>query len=167
MNPSQTSFVAGLLPGNDAWPCAGDLPLEAEINRLAAQDEASSLAWRTIAGWTLPDRSQAEDLHRELQGRQSEDPVTFQHGLLLVYSAYYSHPSVLALIEQRCGYAARPPQPQGHPVVLAGPDRLPSTVGAAPMWREDGTERARLVHEAQAADPEKIWTEEEIATWLT
>lgn len=165
MTPAQSIFAAGLLSGNDFWPCAADLELDEEIERLAAADDPASAAWDRIRSWSLPERDREAELHEALIGYQRDEPEVFQAGMLLVYSAYYSHPRVLEVIEARCGYAARPPQPQGHPISLPGLDPTPSTVGAAPLWREDGTERARMVREAQAHDPDRIWTEEEISTW--
>lgn len=167
MTPSQRTFAAGLLPGNESWPCAADLDLDGEVDRLAASDERAQEAWVRIAAWSLPDRHRGGELHEALLARERDEPEVFAAGLLLVYSAYYSHPRILEVIEDRCGYVARPPQPQGHPISLPELDPTPSTAGSAPVWREDGTEQARIVREAQAHDPDRIWTEEEIATWPT
>ena len=167
MTPSQRAFVAGLLPGGGPWPCAADLDLDAEIGRLAATDDRGATAWAAIADLALPEPRDADALHAALTGLERDRPEVFGPALLLVYSAYYAHPAVLRVIEERCGYAARPPQPQGHPIVLAGPDPLPPTTGGAPQWREDGTAVAREVRARQAQDPARIWTEEEIATWPT
>lgn len=165
MTPSHLAFAAGLLPGNENWPCAAKLDLGDEITRLSLMEHQADTAWDRIGNWSLPQVDHENELRDALIAYQLDEPETFQAGLLLVYSAYYSHPQVLAVIEQRSGYAARAPQPQGHPIDLPGLDPTPLTAGSAPLWREDGTQRARIVREAQALDPDRIWTEEEISTW--
>lgn len=157
--------MAGLLPGSDRWPAAVELDLSQGIARLLEEDELAARSWREISEWTLPSRSQPEELTVSLQEFERMSPEVFAQGLLLVYSAYYSHPSVLRLVEQTSGYPSRPPQPLGHQVLLAGPDPDPSSIGAMPKWRDDGTRRSAEVRAQQAQDPERIWTEEEIATW--
>ncbi len=165
MTSSHETFMAGLLPGHDVWPCAVDLDLLPRIDRLAGEDPDAARAWATVSGWSLPDRSSPEDVHSALRLYESSDPATFSTAMLLVYTAYYTHPIVLDLIEQRSGYPARPPQPVGHPVRFDGPDPIPASSGSAPLWRSDGTTRGSEIRSMQAEDPERIWTEEEIAAW--
>lgn len=165
MTATHETFMAGLLPGNDIWPCAADLDLTPHIERLLCEDPVAADAWAAVGGWALPDRGAPEDVQKALRQYESTDPESFASAMLLVYAAYYTHPRILDLIEGRSGYPARPPQPVGHPVQLDGPDPIPATAASAPLWRADGTTRGRQIRSMQSQDPERIWTEEEIAAW--
>ncbi len=54
----------------------------------------------------------------------------------LIYTAYYTDPDVLALIEKRTGYHAGPPQPRGYELPLFDAAALARTQQSAPIWRE-------------------------------
>ena len=164
---SLQSLLAGLLPGNGSWPCAADLDLEPAIASLAASSDAYAEALHLLAEVELPPRTDPDALEQALTELQARQPAAFGSLMLLAYGAYYAHPAVLAVVEERSGYPARPPMPSGHPVLLAGPDRTPATAGGAPSWRLDGTPTAERVRELQAADPQRVWTQEEIWSWLT
>lgn len=157
--------MAGLLPGSERWPGAVELDLSSRISRLLEENQVAARSWSEISEWTLPPRSDLERLTAGLREYERTAPDVFAQGLLLVFSAYYSHPDVLRIVEEVSGYPSRPPQPLGHQVLRPGPDPEPSSIGAMPMWRDDGTQRSREVRAQQAQDPERMWTEEEIATW--
>lgn len=165
--PGLDSLLAGLLPGDGNWPNAADLDLEEEIIRLAQRVPERQAALSRLRDLNLPPRSETDSLQQALEQLESVEPATFGALLLLAYGAYYAHPSVLALIEERCGYAARPPMPLGHPIRLDRPDPLPATAGGPPTWRLDGTGAAEQVQIMQAADPDRVWTYEEIRSWPT
>lgn len=167
MTPGQERFMAGLLPGNDVWPGAVDLDLASRIDELTAQDAQAKEAWARVGDWVLPDSLDVDGLALAMREYEAAQPGVFAAALLLVYSAYYSHRDVLVIVEDRCGYAARAPQPLGFPVRSPGTDPRPATTGSAPLWREDGTDRAREINRMQTEEPDRIWTEEEIATWPT
>lgn len=167
MTQTHGEFMAGLLPGSGVWPCAADVDLTMTIDRLIAQDADTAAAWAAVGTWELPPRRESERLQDALRSYERTQPETFAAAMLLVYSAYYSHPDILVIVEQQCGYPARPPQPMGHAVHTIAADPRPSTAGRPPLWREDGTDRGREIHRRQAEDPERIWTEEEIAAWPT
>lgn len=164
---SLPSLLAGLLPGDGCWPCAADLGLEPAISSLAESSDAFAEALSLLAEAELPPRTEPDALERALTDLQARQPAAFGSLMLLVYGAYYAHPDVLAVVEERSGYPARPPMPSGHPVLLPGPDRTPATAGGAPSWRLDGTPTAARVWESQAADPHRVWTQEEIWSWPT
>jgi hypothetical protein len=149
-------FLAALLPGDGHWPSADRLDLDLTA---AAASPVSAAALAAVA--ELP----PADPVAALTALADRDPATFGAFQVAVYGAYYSHPSVLLVIEERCGYPARAPQPSGHVVPLAGPDPLPTCVGAAPRWRADGTGIADRILAEQAADPDRVWTREDIEQW--
>jgi len=165
--PSLPSLLVGLLPGGDGWPCAADLDLEPAIAALAEALPQAEAALAALGERALPPRSDPDGLERALTELQASEPAVFGSLMTLAYGAYYAHPDVLAVIEDRCGYPARPPMPAGHPVRLDGPDPSPATAGTAPTWRSDGTDIADRVRDMQQADPQRIWTQEEISSWRT
>lgn len=165
--PGLESILAGLLPGDGTWPNAADLDLAEEIIMLAQRVPEQQAALSRLRDLTLPPRSDTSGLQQALEQFEAAEPATFGALLVLAYGAYYAHPHVLALIEERCGYAARPPMPLGHSIQLDGPDPLPATAGGPPTWRSDGTLAAEQVRSMQAADPDRVWTDEEIRSWPT
>lgn len=156
MNERLAPFLAALLPGDAHWPAADRLDLDLTA-AAASPGPASALA----AVADLP----ADDPVAALTALAGRDPATFGAFQVAVYGAYYSHPTVLGVIEERCGYPARAPQPTGHAVPLAGADPLPGCAGGAPRWRTDGTDIADRVLADQAADPDRVWTREDIEQW--
>lgn len=165
--PGLESILAGLLPGDGTWPNAADLDLAEEIIEQANRTPEQQAALHRLSHLDLPPRNDAAGLQQALEQLESAEPATFGTLLVLVYGTYYAHPQVLALIEERCGYPARPPMPVGHPIHLDRPDPLPATAGSPPMWRSDGTETAEQVRNMQSADPDRVWTIEEIRSWPT
>lgn len=163
--PGLASVLAGLLPGDGPWPCAADLDLQPVIERLADTSPSQRAALDRLADINLPDRTDPDALRSTLEQLAADDPAMFGALMLLAYGAYYAHPHVLAVVEARCGYAARPPLPTGHPILLPGPDRTPATAGGPPTWREDGTSAAARIRAQQEQDPTRVWTMEEIWSW--
>lgn len=164
MNLTHIYFLSGVLPGDGDWPCAGDL----DYSETPISPNAAMLAaWRRIADWPLPTPSDRQSLTDTLRALETSQPEDFGQGLLMAYGLYYSHPVVLGVIEQRSGYSARPPQPQGHPVVLPGLDERPLTDPKDVSWRADGTPQSTRIRRIQQTQPDREWTAKEIATWPT
>jgi len=122
-------------------------------------------AWERISKWALPPREKAEALAEALTTFERAHPDDFAQGLVMAYGMYYAHPNVLKVVEHRSGYAARPPQPQGHLVVSADTGEHPMTNPAEVLWRNDGTSQSEQVRMIQQTDPDRVWTIEEISTW--
>lgn len=156
MDERLAPFLAALLPGDAHWPAADRVGLDLTA---AAASPVTAAALAVVA--ELP----SVDPVAELTALADRDPASFGAFQVAVYGAYYSHPSVLRVIEERCGYPARAPQPTGHVVPLSGTDPLPTSVGAAPRWRADGTLIADRILAEQAADPDRVWTREDIEQW--
>ena len=167
MNRSQRAFLAGVLPGEDGWPCAADLDLGDAISEFQRGGTSTLQAWDAIGEFDFPQPSDPEGLQQRIRVVEEGNPQLFGEALVLVYGAYYAHPDVRALIAQRCGYSDRTPQPLGRPVNLEGPDPQPWSRGEVPRWRSDGTAAATWVRQKQEDNPDRSWTEEEIAAWPT
>lgn len=167
MNRSQLSFLAGILPGEDGWPCAADLDLGDAISERQSQEMSGPSVWNVIGELHLPEADEPDALHQALREVAANTPHIFSEALVLAYDAYYAHPAVRALIAQRCGYSDRTPQPLGRPVDLDGPDPQPRSRGTSPLWRSDGTVAANWVRQTQEDNPDRSWTEEEISAWPT
>jgi len=159
----QQAFADTILPGNLKWPKASEV-LEFPIPYLSNVEflpEVLSLEiWKRLVG-SSPESRQVicAELERDLAS-------VFQTLLAMIFSAYYSHPTVLALIEAEHSYPARPPMPEGQTfIALTKPPVLPSAT--TPLWRKDGTDTCEKVFAMQKTDPTKEWKLEEIMTWHT
>lgn len=163
MNAALDSFVAGLLPGSDIWPSGLEIVFDVELPTATIEMRQ---AWQEISTWILPPTTERVELQQVLQRYEASDSATFAQGMLMAYGCYYSHPRILAVVEQRCGYSARPPQPLGHPVVYRA-EVHPISALSDVRWRLDGTAQAEQIQQIQRSQPAHIWTEEEISTWPT
>jgi len=159
----QQAFADTILPGNLKWPKASEV-LEFPIPYLSNVEflpEVLSLEiWKRLVV-SSPESRQAicAELERDLA-------FVFQTLLAMIFSAYYSHPVVLALIEAEHNYPARPPMPEGQTFIpLTKPPVLPAVT--TPLWRKDGTDTCEKVFALQTTDPTKEWKLEEIMTWHT
>jgi hypothetical protein len=159
----QQAFADTVLPGNSKWPKASEV-LEFPIPYIANVEflpEVLSLEiWERLVDSSPESRQEiCAELERDLAS-------VFQTLLAMMFSAYYSNPTVLALIEAEHNYPARPPMPEGQTFLsLTKPPVLPSVT--TPLWRKDGTDTCEKVFELQTKDPKKEWNLEEIMTWHT
>lgn len=157
-----------LLPGNADWPDGGTLGL---ADRMIAR-AAGTPRFRAALDEFLrqPDEGlspEAGSAARDeaMAALQARDPGVFGLLLMVVYDAYYTHPDVLALISARTSTRPGPPQPEGHRLPLLAPRDLTRVQQSGVRWRDDGEPAARAVRDAQVADPDRVWSEEEIASW--
>lgn len=159
----QQAFADAILPGNLKWPKASEV-LEFPIPYLSNIEFPSEIVsldiWKQLVATSHESRqSICAELERDL-------PSVFQTLLTMIFSAYYSHPKVLAVIENEHNYPARPPMPEGQVFISLGtPPVLPAAT--TPIWRKDGTDTGEKVFALQATDPSKEWKLEEIMTWHT
>jgi len=110
------AVLDGLIPGGDAWPSAGSLGLHDEIVRLARlspghPESLIRLLDQLDDGFPDESRQSREETLRRLE---TADADTFGVAVVLAYNAYYTHPAVLAVVAEKTGYEARPPQPLGY-----------------------------------------------------
>lgn len=159
----QQAFADTILPGNSKWPKASevlDFPIPYLSNVEFSPEILDLEIWRRLVTSSPESRQTVcSELERDLS-------AVFQTLLAMIFSAYYSHPMVLALIEARHSYPARPPMPEGQTFIsLTKPPKLPTVT--TPLWRKDGTETSEKVFALQTTDPRKEWKLEEIMTWHT
>jgi hypothetical protein len=101
-----------LLPGGDGFPRAGALNLG---DWLRGRAEWAATVHAVVA--ILP--AEFCDVHAEeragiLLDVESHYPDLFARMIVGVYSGYYTHPVVRAVIDLHTGYPIRPPQPKGY-----------------------------------------------------
>lgn len=112
MDTALIAALVTLLPGDDRFPAATAIGL---AQRLLAIDHLRPAAEAAVARLPsdIADLS-ADDRTQALQAWETADPEGFGALVIAAYSAYYTHPTVLAAVQRATGYAARPPQPEGH-----------------------------------------------------
>lgn len=134
MDTALTAALVTLLPGDDRFPAATTIGLACRLLALdhlrPAAEAALARLPSTFAALSVDDRTQT------LRAWEAADPQGFSALVTAAYSAYYTHPTVLAAVEQVTGYAARPPQPEGY--TLAAFDEA---IAAVPrrhgsLWRD-------------------------------
>ena len=159
----QQVFADTVLPGNSKWPKASevlDFPIPYLLNVEFAPEIVNLDIWKRLVS-SSPESRQiiCAEIERDF-------PAAFQTLLAMIFSAYYAHPTVLALVEAQHNYPARPPMPKGQTFIsLTKPPELPTVT--TPLWRKDGTETSEKVFALQTTDPKKEWKLEEIMTWHT
>ncbi len=84
-------------------------------------------------GFTTADQDARTEALRTLE---QAEPRRFAAIVNLAYNAYYIHPDVLALIESRSGFTARPPQPLGYELEPFDPAIMTRIRERAPFWRQ-------------------------------
>jgi len=130
------ALLGALLPGNGEWPSAGDTHVATFMAGRASElpDLARALtAVRDVlpsdfANRDFPARTAA------LRDAETRLPDAFTLIVTEAYRGYYTDPRVLALIERKTRYPARPPQPFGR-VVRAGDwaDLAARAIAPAPL----------------------------------
>ena len=118
-----------LLPGDGAFPPADTLPGVAERVATAAAPVLAALpeAFATMA----PDAREAA-----LRAIEAAHPLAFERLVAAAYLAYYTAPAVQAVLQRDHGYAARPPQPDGHALPPFDETLLARQKQRAPFWRK-------------------------------
>lgn len=117
-----TALLDTLLPGDPDWPSAGSL------DGMAVEEAAPILA-------ELPADFAAGD-EETLRAVEAAHPGAFERLVSAVYLAYYTHPTVRAVLERVTGYEARPPQPMGYELPPFEESLLETQRKRAPFWRQ-------------------------------
>jgi hypothetical protein len=115
------ALLGALLPGSRDWPSAGDTHVAPFMagRASALPDIARALA---AVGGVLPADFASRDLDARttaLLDAEARLPDAFALIVTEAYRGYYSDSRVLALIERKTNYPARPPQPLGRAVRAA------------------------------------------------
>ena len=130
-----TSLLETLLPGNKNWPGASELNLcPTVVSRLCMAEGHTEAIARLLQ--SLPEEfTDAPAETRERILRPHESTEDFNTTLLIAYDSYYLHERVRDLLEKRCGYVTRPPQPEGFKLEPFEESRLKNTREREPFWR--------------------------------
>jgi hypothetical protein len=120
---STQALLSTLLPGDAHWPAAGTLDLALETALLAPILAA------------LPENFAPGD-EAALEAVERAQPEAFAALVHALYVAYYTHPSVRAVLAARAGHEARPPQPLGHELAPFDPVLLEPQRARQPFWRD-------------------------------
>jgi hypothetical protein len=101
-----------LLPGGNGFPAASTVGLAGRIGQRAEWTVATDAVLTALpaAFLTVPSAKRQEILRLV----ETSDPDQFGLMIVAAYSGYYTHPTVRAVIAERTGYPATPPQPAGH-----------------------------------------------------
>jgi hypothetical protein len=99
-----------LLPGGEGFPAGSAIGLAGWL-RGRADFAAPAQAVLDLLPLGFAAASSAE---RAAALRDLEHLAAFDRLLVGAYSGYYVHPDVIAVIAERTGYPARPPQPEGY-----------------------------------------------------
>ena len=127
-----------LLPGGAGFPSAS----EAGAPERIMTEERLLVPLRALADRLPPDFAGMPSPRRAdlLAALEAASPALFSDAVVASYSAYYTRPAVLAVIEAACGYKARAPQPGGYDVSPFDPDLLAIPRSRAASWRNPRTE---------------------------
>jgi hypothetical protein len=118
-----------LLPGDGAFAAADTLPGLAERLAAAAAPVLSALPDGFAA--MSPQAREAS-----LRAIEAVEPLSFERLVAAAYLAYYTAPAVQAVLQRDHGYAARPPQPDGHALPPFDEALLARQKQRAPFWRK-------------------------------
>jgi hypothetical protein len=135
-----TAVLDRLVPPHDDVPGAGDLGVADAIERTLAEDTALRRTFldglRAVdveaRGFLGADGELRDEALRRVEAAR---PAFFAALVNHCYRGFYTHPRVLQHLEATAGYAARPPQPLGHPLPPWRDALLARQRERAPFWR--------------------------------
>ena len=130
------ALLEALLPGNGIWPGALELDLATEVLERVGMAEGHADSIGRVLDALSPDFETSTQEQREAVLQPLAGSTDFGAALLVAYDAYYVHERVLKLLEERCGYVTRPPQPQGFELEPFDESILARVRGREPFWRK-------------------------------
>ena len=136
-----TALLDTLLPGDGGdWPAAGALGLAARLQEVAGLSAGGTGALAEVLAALRADFAAQDAPTRTvaLQALEAARPEAFERVVAAAYAAYYTDARVRAVLARRCGYADRPPQPEGHELPPFDPARLAGVQARGAGWREAG-----------------------------
>ncbi len=115
-DPLLGTVLVSLLPGDGAWPSAASTGLPAWFGERVAKTPALAEAVTWLKASLPPTFAMRSPTEREadLKACEAKDPLRFSLLVTEASNGYYIDPAVLAVIERKTGFPARPPQPMGH-----------------------------------------------------
>ena len=144
-DPFLDALLGTLLPGGQDWPSAAQTQVAAFMTRRAAEFPRLAGAIAELRAGLPADFAERGAARRAacLRELEARDPALLAPIVEEAYRGYYTDPSVLAAIERKTGYPARPPQPLGRKVqpfdwsVLAPRSIGPAQTRNAPRLMEE------------------------------
>jgi hypothetical protein len=130
------ALLGALLPGNGEWPSAGETDVATFMAGRAGElpDLARALA---AVRDVLPSDFANRDFDARiaaLHDAETRLPDAFAQVVTEAYRGYYTDRRVLALVERKTHYPARPPQPLGRAVRAADwSDLAARAIAPAPL----------------------------------
>lgn len=115
------AMLGALLPGNGEWPSASDTHVATFMSGRASESPDLARALAAVRD-VLPSDFASRDFDARtaaLRDAETRLPDAFAQIVTEAYRGYYTDPRVLALIESKTRYPARPPQPLGRAVRAA------------------------------------------------
>jgi len=110
------ALLSTLLPGDGDWPPALKtcVPIWFGERALAEPGLGGAVDWlRRSLPADFATRSPAERAGN-LKACEAADSARFAYVVSEAFNGYYIDPAVLAVVERKTGFPARPPQPAGH-----------------------------------------------------
>jgi hypothetical protein len=98
-----SDFCSALLPAAGEMPAAGDLQIARYVEAVCVRSSALSGLLRRVVNALLQSSVRIEDAAEKYA---EDDPSGFEILKSLIYEGYYSHPTVLARLEQETGWRA-------------------------------------------------------------
>jgi hypothetical protein len=122
-----------LLPGDADFPAASAVDLAGRLLGLSSLAPAAK-AGADELGTTFLTLGSADRVIA-MAALERDAPAVFSRFITSAYSGYYSTPAVLEAVERTSGYAARPPQPEGHALPPFDPAMLAVPAARKPSYR--------------------------------
>ena len=138
MSARLTAWLDVLLPGGDGFPSASAAGAADWLSNEPRVERGVAVLLEK-----LPDGF--EDLGADGQVEALAEigaraPACFNAAVVAAYSAYYTRPSVLQVIEDACGYKAGPPQPGGYELPPFDDGILEIPRSREPSWVDPSSE---------------------------
>jgi hypothetical protein len=128
-----STLLDTMIPGDADFPAASAVGLH---DALVAHDRFAAPYKQILA--LLPDAFNGGTPERRavvVTKIETANPDIFNGLTVGVYSLYYTHPQVAAVIESLTGHSARAPQPAGHPLAPFDPALVAIPAARAPLYR--------------------------------
>ena len=131
-----SALVDRIVPGTDGWPSAGDratvLAILADAERDGDTDAVDAVLTTLPTAFASLAPADQDDAVSKLA---ADAPDVFARFVRHVYNVYYATPAVLAVLEAKTGYPARPPLYEGYELDAFDDALLTTQRQRRPFWR--------------------------------
>ena len=131
-----SALVDRIVPGTDGWPSAGDrttvLAIVADAERDGDTDAVDAVLAALPTAFASLAPAEQDDAVSKLA---ADTPGAFARFVRHVYNVYYVSPAVLAVLEAKTGYPARPPLYEGYELDAFDDALLTTQRQRRPFWR--------------------------------